>query len=135
MYLSSLQVGLQSAHVTADLSIKYDHNSKEFLSYKDWAKNHKTMIFLNGGNQENLIMIQNFLTHDQNTHPWAYFREDEASLNNALTCVGVVLPARVYETKIKDSTGNIIPYTEFQDTISQYEWELLLLLNSLQLAR
>ena len=41
--LSGIQKGIQATHAVAELSLT---GSK---AYEDWAKNHKTLILLNGG--------------------------------------------------------------------------------------
>jgi len=71
------------------------HN--HFLQLHDWSRNHKTMVVLNGGNCETLDELMTFVGSDNNTFPWQYFNEDGQSLNGALTCVGIVLPERIYE--------------------------------------
>ena len=105
-YLSSLQIGLQSAHVTAELFVNYPtiaescniHVNMNILF--DWAKNHKTMVYLNGGNQDGLKDIASLFSENDNTYPWSYFFEDEASLNECLTCVGIVLANTIYDNAV-----------------------------------
>ena len=130
MYLSSLQTGLQSAHVTAELSIKYSPQSIEDQQYRSWAENHKTMIFLNGGNQQNLQDIETFLSDEQIPYAWSSFREDKESLNGCLTSVGIIVPARLYEIDFHSET-QFISDTE----LNQFDIELLYLIKSLHLAR
>jgi len=92
MYLSSIQQGIQSAHVVAEMFAKYVDN--EFLAERDlreWAEHHKTMILYNGGYQSKLMDIADTLKAS-GKYAWADFREEEASLNGAVTSVGVILP-------------------------------------------
>lgn len=101
-YLSSIQQGIQSAHVVHDLFVKYatPNTPVELVKAKelyDWATNHKTMVVLNGGNCESLYELVYFLSRGQNPFPWTFFNEDTESLGNALTCVGIVLPESIYE--------------------------------------
>ena len=57
-YLSDLQRGLQTAHVVADMFIKYDYlTPQENHRLHFWARNNKTIIILNGGNSKNLLDI------------------------------------------------------------------------------
>ena len=49
------------------------------------------MILYNGGYQSKLIDIADVLKASKK-YPWADFREEEASLNGAVTSVGVILP-------------------------------------------
>jgi hypothetical protein len=110
MYLSSIQQGIQAAHVIAELFMKYENCLKETI-VKDWAVNHKTIILLNGGYASNIQDLINFFTiedfyygnpirveNPDNPYPWAYFCEEEASLNHSLTSVGIILPSCIYNT-------------------------------------
>lgn len=89
-YLSSLQKGLQTAHVVSELSL----NRKKV--YTDWADQDKTIIMLNGGNCAQLTEFGTWLADNVSKWPWAAFHEDEASLAGAITAVGIILPASVY---------------------------------------
>jgi len=102
MYLSSIQQGIQAAHVTHELFTKYmtgeqeEGGPAEYLW--EWATNHKTMILLNGGYAEALEDLHAFFESPTNPYPYAWFHEEKASLNGALTSVGIVLPERIYST-------------------------------------
>jgi len=100
MYLSPIQRGIQSAHVTHDLFVKYneyiDFEMKEQLF--DWAENHKTMIVLNGGYSSTLTALNDMFDDSRNPYPFTHFNESEEALCGALTCVGIVLPEKIYET-------------------------------------
>lgn len=103
MYLSSIQQGIQAAHVTHELFTKHspgfnDDPSEEFLLLDEWARNHKTMILLNGGYMETILELVGFFESDENPYPWATFREGEDSLGGILTSVGIVLPEKIYLT-------------------------------------
>lgn len=106
VYLSSLQQGLQAAHVIADMFGKYATNGDEFdfglKMMMCWTDDHKTIILLNGGNSEDLEQLVAFFDSSDNKFPHDCFFEDEASLNEALTSVGIVLPARIYEDGVAD---------------------------------
>ena len=59
-YLSSLQQGLQSAHVVGDLaaaSVSKGKVTKMGKIYFKWASKHKTMVLLNGGNSASLQAV------------------------------------------------------------------------------
>ncbi len=102
-YLSSLQQGLQSAHVIGDLSVASIHNgsvTEKGKIFFDWAKNHKTMVLLNGGNSLSLEELFQKLKHFEKLGmhlPFAKFHEDEQSLNGALTYVGIVVEQKYYD--------------------------------------
>lgn len=99
MYLSPIQRGIQSAHVTHDLFVKYnEHIDFEMNNILfDWAKNHKTMIVLNGGYSSTLFELIDLFDDPRNPYPFEKFHEAEESLGGALTCVGIVLPEKIYE--------------------------------------
>lgn len=101
MYLSSLQVGLQSAHVISDMFVKYplpeDATPAPAFYLHHWAGKHKTMILLNGGYSETLRNLIEFFDQRENPYPWDSFNESEDALDGALTCVGIVLPEKIYE--------------------------------------
>ena len=49
------------------------------------------------------------LFDDQTKYPWAYFKESQAALDGALTCVGIILPDHIYETaKLTDIGKNYV---------------------------
>lgn len=115
-YLSSLQQGLQAGHAVAELFVKHNHADVNNASAGDytlpeernnlakadyvlgWAENHKTMVLLNGGNSADLQELFEFLETNKCPFPFVKFHEDEVSLNGALTYVGMILPAQIYET-------------------------------------
>ena len=91
-YLSPLQCGLQTAHVVGEMSLSPTDD------YNEWIFNHKTIILLNGGNQKALDDLLRFFIHNfDNRFKYSFFREDEDSLNNCLTSVGIILPKRIYD--------------------------------------
>lgn len=92
-YLSDLQRGLQTAHLVAELFQKYQYSSASAaLILSNWAYYNKTIIILNGGNQNNLDNILNQFQNFELGFPFGMFQEDIDSLNGALTCVGVIFP-------------------------------------------
>ena len=136
-YLSSIQQGIQSAHCMHEMFTKYrDVNTEPQTSVLyDWANNHKTMIVLNGGDSQSIAELYELLAPlaKEGFFPFAKFSEDERSLNNALTCVGVVLPESIYDHDLKAELQTIqygvaadvgeIPLSfngRFKQLISQY---------------
>lgn len=117
-YLSQIQHGIQTAHCAVDMRTKYPAHpydiSKDVMRsacdmYTDWATNHKTVVLLNGGNQQSLYDLWAMFDHPANPYPISYFQEDEQSLNNALTCVGIILPEKIYEgaNLLRDRRSNV----------------------------
>lgn len=98
-YLSSIQQGIQTAHITHELFTKYAVSSGgQVLLLNDWAHDHKTIITLNGGNNESLNDLHNFIcdADHENPYPFTAFHEDQASLGGIMTGVGIVLPEKIY---------------------------------------
>lgn len=98
MYLSPIQHGIQSAHCLAEIyNMHVVHPSLDEVSFNyvtNWAESHKTIIVFNGGTGDDLRELCIFFEDNANTFPWANFREP--SLENAMTCVGIILPERIY---------------------------------------
>lgn len=119
-YLSPLQQGIQTQHCATDMHYKYRFTSSMEPKYMDdWALNHKTTIVLNGGNCAALSGLYSFLTANDNPYPFCFFMEDEQSLNNALTCVGVILPEKIYEGAniLRDRRSNIRTVSDGENII------------------
>ncbi len=155
-YLSSIQQGIQSAHVISDMFVKYKNTPEMLDRVYDWAENHKVLITLNGGANED---IQNTYTQlDKLSHkvswilPVASFNEDEKSLGGVMTGCGVVLPQWIYEAipaknalylnipNIKEVNLESYVYIKDEQLMTEYvenspEWELIKLVKSCPLAR
>ena len=74
MYLSSIQQGIQAAHVVGELFTSYSESRTNAMSEGgkllwEWACDHKTMILLNGGYSENIHRLCEFFDDYQNTYP------------------------------------------------------------------
>lgn len=152
-YLSSIQQGIQNAHCVTDMAIQYGFGltiRPQGPLFRDWAENHKTMVLLNGGNQESLQDFYSFLAGPSNPFPFGFFCEDEQSLNGAMTCVGIVLPERIYDSaalmrqrsteiiKINDEEPNRVWITDNnlkEYILSGWEFELCERLNQCGLAK
>jgi hypothetical protein len=116
-YLSSLQCGLQTAHVVSELSL-YKINTPQFEAYSRWAQFDKTIIICGAGNHAGVVECYDRLLTLANRLdlPVALFREDEQSMNGMATVCGVVVPEKFWnvtfvpETKFPSpSPGHIEP--------------------------
>jgi len=150
MYLSSIQQGIQSAHVTAELFYKYQvgpGSTRSFihLMLMDWARDHKTMVLLNAGYSSELHDLQEFFLSEDNLYPWSQFKESQEALDGAFTSIGIVLPARIYETA-KYCRDNSLPTEIFSQgpvgnahnmptDLSDWECNLIETINKYPLAR
>ena len=136
MYLSSIQCGIQSAHVVAEMFIKYRGLAAE-STLIEWATNHKTMILLNGGYQSELEEFYNYVLtagRDQTNHyPFAIFHEELDALNGATTSVGIILPEKVYAATAEVREG--LKETIFWDQLNDYERGIVVRLSRLKLAQ
>jgi hypothetical protein len=109
-YLSSLQQGLQAAHVVGELWSKWDKDSPQYKKGRKWAKKHKTMVLLNGGNSGDLKELFKKFKGWQKAGmdlAFAKFNEDEVSLNCALTAIGIVLPKKYYNAMSALRSGSV----------------------------
>ncbi len=164
-YLASIQQGIQPWHASMELVNKYMveqgwvNGMAEQVT--DWIANHKTVVCLNGGNAAGVRDIKAFLDlgmqSGANTFPYAGFYEDEQSLDGALTSVATILPARIFETaslmrrrtlpegvnythdklleEHRFSFSHVESGVDRTETYSQWEYDLMVLLNRHGLAR
>ena len=100
MYLSSIQQGIQAAHVVHEMFNRYpDANGTGATEYLwDWSNDHKTMILLNAGYGENIHALVEIFAKAGNPYPWAVFHEAKESLDGAVTSAGIILPEKIYES-------------------------------------
>jgi len=109
LYLSSIQQGIQAQHCTVNIFKKYFPRptavgeccfdaSEQSVQLMDWAHDHETDILLNGGYSSTLREISGMLLDTENPYPWNLFSEADDALDGALTCVGIILPEKIYKT-------------------------------------
>lgn len=125
VYLSSIQQGIQSAHVVGELSLQSGP------MFEDWAVLHKTIIVCNGGNNDDLYNLYAFFNQNS-TYPWASFSEDMASLNGTLTAIGIILPEFIWSEI--DRVRKSISYVP-NDMLSQRDKLLVAKIAEYSLAR
>lgn len=101
-YLSSLQKGLQTAHVVAEMAninkIYRDRYPDTIETpFETWSRLDKTIIILNGGNSADLELLHADLYKFgiEST----FFKEDQRSLNGAWTAVGCIIPDVYWDPK------------------------------------
>lgn len=104
MYLSSIQQGIQVAHVVGEMFIKYSPDDPRYEILKGWALSHKTIIVLNAGYSEEIHDLNDFFSYTNNPYPWAPFCESKEALDGATTSIGIILPEKIYAaaSEIKD---------------------------------
>jgi hypothetical protein len=117
LYLSDKQKGIQTQHVTAEMSI--EPNAGHW--YADWAKNHKTTIVLDamtcGGVKRAYSSLLNFAMRlpfyaEFNDCPVSIFHEDEESLGGIPTACGIIVPDFIYNAKLDIDTDDFVVYNE-----------------------
>jgi hypothetical protein len=110
--MSSIQHGIQPAHCIVEIIAKYSsEQAKSDMTY-DWARHHKTMIVLNGGESTQLLNIREFMDSSNNPYPWDFFEED-SSMDSMITCVGIILPERIYTAAaLMRDRGSLITTTD-----------------------
>ena len=112
-YLSSIQQGIQSAHVIHEMFNKYRSSYESSAQLFDWSKHHKTIIVLNGGANGDLTELRDFLAKEiinieaetGKILPWSTFNEDDQSLGGVMTGVGIVLPESIFNAVSHVSRG------------------------------
>jgi len=79
-----------------------DPQTVEYKMLYDWAANHKTMICLNGGNQQSVTELWGQIESIGNWlgFPTQKFHEDAQSLGGIITTCGIILPPEVYDYDI-----------------------------------
>lgn len=96
-YLSSIQQGIQTAHVVSELSMQ------AHPLYQHWASLDKTIIVLNGGMTEHLKQAYQLLLDEgvARKYPLAAFYEEHAAFgaDGVMTCFGVIMPNTLYEAR------------------------------------
>jgi hypothetical protein len=135
-YLSPLQLGLQTAHVVGNMMSPPAYTDKAYDVVTEWARFHKTIVILNGGNSaalDDIFRQLAILGADLNL-PVAKFTEDLQSLNGATTAVGIVVPSRVYDYAASDAFSVVMPIYDSVG-ISYAEHELAVITRSCPLAR
>lgn len=146
-WLSRIQKGLQVAHCVAEMANKAmivegfcgdpiaSKSDPELVekhdNYCDWTVGDKTIIILEGGSHDDLENIKTFFQGDDNLM-WASFHEDYVSLNGAMTCVGIIVPPKIYETAkaFREGKGASV-----HQNLTDWELKLIDLINSKELAR
>lgn len=144
--LSGIQKGLQAAHCVAEMARQseaklFAEPGSKASDFTDWAENFKTIVVLEGGFHDDLRWIKSYFemgfnfkktgTKDPSPFSWAAFTEDEETMNGMMTCVGIILPERIYEAAKDYRENRLDSFTGF----TGWEVEMIKLLNSCPLAR
>ena len=108
-YFSSIQQGIQSAHVATELTCVYRgyrHRAAKLL--RAWEEHGKTMIVLNGGTAFDVVKgfeEADSFVYGPSLYPFAAFHEEPGAihpLHRAITAWGIVLPPEIYNAKPVD---------------------------------
>ena len=117
--LSPIQKGIQAYHATIEATNNFGNkNSIDEKLFKDWAKNWKTVILLDGGSSSDIGNIFDIL--------WemgigiSYFREPD--LNNSMSAVSFIVDERVFNTeKYPDYDEWLIKQYQTNNEVSSYK--------------
>jgi hypothetical protein len=115
-YLNSISQGIQTAHAVHEMFMKYNPLyggvSAEASRLYEWAKNHKTIIVLNGGMNSDIVSKKMFFETEGKKltfpTPFAHFQEDEQSLGGVITCVAAVISNDIYEAVSYDKAAVLV---------------------------
>jgi hypothetical protein len=99
-YLSSIQQGIQAFHALGEM---VSGSGAKVAMVDEWLHNHKTLVCLNGGNNARLKEFYDFVNDSENRYPFSSFSEDEDSLGGMLTCVGIIVPEKIYKISMDDA--------------------------------
>lgn len=136
-YLQGIQAGIQAAHSVTEMFAKAEYNKGNAIGDEEknkadliqdtlyeWANNHKTMIVLNGGMQQDLHALNDQLVeivYDL-ALPYATFRESQEALNGAMTSISVVVPDCLYNAA--KLYVNWVNGKHINESINKVEWRL-----------
>lgn len=81
-HLSTMQKGIQAAHAVAELLLK-DKKARK------WAKDHKTLVIVEGGNTQQMSQLLFHLSGSGLSH--APFFEDDKTLNGLHTATAILI--------------------------------------------
>ena len=98
---------------------------------RDWAKDHKTMVLLNGGHSNDLVEFYMFLDVLKDELPFAVFCEE--GVGGAMTSVGLILPDYIYKAIPAVIEGKAM-YDEYYLAMTEPEKELAIRLAKMRLA-
>lgn len=138
MYLSSIQQGIQAAHVIANISANILHSdaNKNTLIFKEWAANFKTIVLLNGGGCRDIETVYSQI-FARTGLPSAAFFEDE-TLNYSCTAAGIIVPTAIVRMIELIRTGEAYENMNFlygNDPVVPYGRELAEFIAKCSLAR
>lgn len=92
--LSDIQKGIQALHSVVEYTLIAKKEREETrslgLQYADWARNHKTVIVLNGGTTGEHGSMQNY-ERDLQRLGVTFSTFYEPDLNNALTAIAFIV--------------------------------------------
>ncbi|UZZ64386.1 hypothetical protein A54_146 [Septuagintavirus sv54] len=117
-YMMGIQAGIQAAHAAANLVGHYgfayaDRYDDRYNLVDQWQSKDQTMILLNGGYQSKMLnFAEGFLAPNIEKIPYAFFCEENDSLNGALTAIAFILPQHLWDVKLVDGRCPL-----FSDTI------------------
>lgn len=96
-YIAGIHAGIQSAHAIHEMFLRYPQRFCQASNQLwDWASEDKTIIVLNGGYQSKLYELYGFASTCEDI-PISSFKEEQDSLNGALTAIAMVLPEYIYD--------------------------------------
>lgn len=143
-YLSSIQQGIQTGHLSDNITVKYqlDNAQNGATPHEAWIRNHKTYYVMNGLDLKNIKSIYALLETycPQLNLPFDKFHEDEDSLGGIMTCCGVVVPETFYDAvriQRDDGTYDFVyntPCFTFRYEYETPEWYIIDLIKKYRFA-
>lgn len=113
MYMHGIHNGIQAMHASSKIEDRYPEDSPEGRAYRDWRRNHLTLIITNAGYVKVLYEIYDLL--EKLAQDWvpidgveglalAKFHESEEAASGLLTSIAVAVPPSCY-AEFKDKVA------------------------------
>jgi len=96
--LSPIQKGIQAQHAITEMLVQNRHGQIFHDNYFEWAEQHKTDVFLQGGGHGHLLSLNDKFNELKEIGIDTYntlFFEDEDSLNNSATALAFIADSKL----------------------------------------
>lgn len=140
LYMSPIQLGIQTAHAATNMSIAYGHEDTRYDMYVEWASTNPVIMICQGHNVAGLQDLASTLgpLAERLILPFTTFNEDQASLGGVITAVAVLVPERLAGLKhkmVRSPEGDVPEFFNEDGTKPQLTEDELALVKIVKLAR
>lgn len=121
-YLSSIQQGIQTAHIVGELHNNFQGNTY----FEQWCRKDKTIIVCNGGMAKDLYEAYLLLSGPKQYLPITCFEEEAGALDikgaESMTGFGIIVPEYIYDAEVCYRKSSICEGESFDD-YRYYIWD------------